>query len=248
MANVAHLRPVVQAFAVEASGVRIDAAGAAIDLVVPEGCRSVLLGPPGAGKTVLVKVLSGLLRPASGDVHVHGRPLSRMSRSEVLALRREIGVAFQEGGLFSTMTVAENVAFPLRQHTDMPEADVSEATDAQLERFELADAASSLPRELPPAVRKRVGLARALVLEPGIVICDEPTCPAELLLRSHARLGGTMLIATSDDALARRVGDHVSLMRDGRVVASGPTDEVLATEAFCPAEPRSQDEALVMAA
>jgi len=174
-----------------------------------------------------------------GEVLVRGRPLSRMSRSEVLALRREIGVMFQEGGLFSSMSVFENVAFPLRQHTDLREGQIRELVDCQLAAVGLAEAAGLMPMQLSAAMKKRASLARALVLEPGIVVCDDPDSGLDavrsalvgrLLAERQCRVGGTMVIATRDVDLARRAADHISVLADGRIVASGPREEVLACD------------------
>jgi phospholipid/cholesterol/gamma-HCH transport system ATP-binding protein len=207
---------------------------AGVDLAIPEGSLAVVLGPPGSGKSLLLKALVGLLEPDSGDVLVRGRPLGRMSRSEVLALRREIGVMFQEGGLFSSLTVFENVAFPLRQHTNLNEAEIWELVDAQLAAVGLAESAARMPLDLSAAMKKRASLARALVLEPGIVVCDEPdrgldgirsTLMVRVLAERHSRVGGTMVIATRDGDLAR-LGDHVSVLWDGRVLVSGTPEAV----------------------
>ncbi|HEX6390388.1 MAG TPA: ATP-binding cassette domain-containing protein, partial [Solirubrobacteraceae bacterium] len=143
------------------------------DLQIPEGVISVILGPSGTGKSVMLQHIIGLMRPDSGEVLIRGRKLSSMSRSEVLGLRREIGVMFQDGALFSTMNVFDNVAFPLRQHTNLSELNIRRVVKARLSEVGLLEARSRLPAELSGGMRKRAGLARALVLEPGIVLCDE---------------------------------------------------------------------------
>lgn len=209
-----------------------------VDLRVPEGSLAVVLGPSGTGKSVLIKHIIGLLRPDAGEVLVRGRLLSRMSRSEVLALRRDIGVMFQDGALFSSMTVFENVAFPLRQHTDLGEAEIRVLVCEQLEAVGLLEAAERLPAELSGGMKKRAGLARSLVLDPGLVLCDEPDSGldpvrtallGELLLDRHAELGGTMVIVTHDIALARLVADHVSVLWRGQIIDSGPSDDIFSS-------------------
>jgi phospholipid/cholesterol/gamma-HCH transport system ATP-binding protein len=235
--------PVPDLFALETKGLCKSFAAnevlAGVDLQIPEGTLATVLGPSGTGKSVLIKHIIGLLKPDAGDVLVGGRPLSGMSRSEVLALRRDIGVMFQDGALFSSMTVYENVAFPLRQHTDLNEVEVRGLVEEQLEAVGLADAADKSPSELSGGMKKRAGLARSLVLDPGILLCDEPDSGldpvrtallGELLLDRHAELGGTILIVTHDIALARLVSDHVSVLWRGRIVTSGPSDEVFASE------------------
>jgi phospholipid/cholesterol/gamma-HCH transport system ATP-binding protein len=209
------------------------------DLRVPEGVISVVLGPSGTGKSVLLRHVIGILRPDEGEIVIRGRPLSRMSRSELLMLRTEIGVMFQDGALFSAMTVFENVAFPLRQHTGIPDKDIRELVMNQLAAVGLADAADKLPAALSGGMKKRAGLARALVLEPSIVICDEPDSGldpvrtallGELLVEEHRRIGGTMLVITHDIALARNVGEHISVLWQGRILESGMRDDMLVSE------------------
>lgn len=206
-----------------------------VDLAIPEGVIATVVGPSGTGKSVLVKHLLGLLLPDSGEVFVQGHALGSMSRSQILALRREIGVMFQDGALFSSMSVYDNAAFPLRQHTDLNEAEVNELVEEQLQAVGLLQAADRFPKELSGGMKKRAGLARALMLDPGIVLCDEPDSGldpvrtallGELLLERQAALGGTMVVVTHNIALARLISDHVSVLWRGEVIASGSTDAV----------------------
>ncbi|MEA2346481.1 MAG: phospholipid/cholesterol/gamma-HCH transport system ATP-binding protein [Thermoleophilaceae bacterium] len=211
--------------------------GASIE--IPAGAIACIVGPSGTGKSVLIKHMLGLLVPDSGEVFVHGRPLSEMSRAEILALRREIGVMFQDGALFSSMTVYDNAAFPLRQHTDLNEQEVRDLVEDQLAAVGLLQAANRYPRELSGGMRKRAGLARALMLLPEILLCDEPDSGldpvrtallGELLLERHSTLGGTTIVVTHDIALARLISDHVSVLWRGEIIASGPSDEVWASD------------------
>jgi phospholipid/cholesterol/gamma-HCH transport system ATP-binding protein len=198
----------------------------------------VVLGPSGTGKSVLLKHIIGLLRPDAGDVIVRGRPISRMSRREVLALRTEIGVMFQDGALFSASDVYDNVAFPLRQHTDLSEPEIREIVMERLAEVGLADAASRMPAQLSGGMKKRAGLARALVLDPGIVLCDEPDSGldpvrtallGDLLVDQHSRNGGTLVVITHNVPLAKRVSDHISVLWQGRVLEAGMAAEVLSS-------------------
>jgi phospholipid/cholesterol/gamma-HCH transport system ATP-binding protein len=209
------------------------------DLKVPEGVVSVVLGPSGTGKSVLLQHVIGLMRPDGGDVLVRGRSLSRMSRSQILALRTEIGVMFQDGALFSTMNLYDNVAFPLRQHTRLGEKEIREVVMDHLARVGLADAAKRMPNQLSGGMRKRAGLARALVLDPGVVLCDEPDSGldpvrtallGELLLQQHAELGGTILVITHNVALAKRISDHISILWQGRVIEAEMTEAILESD------------------
>jgi len=227
--------------AVELRGVRkrLDHAPglAGADLEIPEGSISVVLGPVGAGKTLLLKAASGLVEIDAGEVWVGGHNLDRMRRSEVLALRRETGVMFQEGGLFNAMSVYENIGFPLRQHRDLTEREVHDLTMDQVEALDLTPVADLRPRELSRAQRKLVSFARSVILEPRFLWCDEPDreVPAEsiatliTLLRDYHRRqpGGTVVVLSRDLDLARRLGDHVAVLLEGRVVASGRPDQVL---------------------
>jgi phospholipid/cholesterol/gamma-HCH transport system ATP-binding protein len=207
-----------------------------VNLRIPEGVVSVVLGPSGTGKSVLLRHVIGLLRPDSGDVVVRGRPLSKMSRSQILALRTEIGVMFQDGALFSMMNLYDNVAFPLRQHTKLKEKEIREVVMDHLTRVGLANAASRMPNQLSGGMRKRAGLARALVLDPGVVLCDEPDSGldpvrtallGELLIEQHAQMGGTILVITHDVDLAQRISDHISILWQGKVIEAEMTETIL---------------------
>jgi phospholipid/cholesterol/gamma-HCH transport system ATP-binding protein len=206
-----------------------------VDLKVPEGCIAAIMGPSGTGKSVMIKHILGLLRPDKGDVLVRGRSLNGMSRSEVIAMRRDIGVMFQDGALFSSMTVYENVAFPLRQHTDYNDAEVREIAMEHLDKVGLSHAVDRFPSELSGGMRKRAGLARGLVLDPGIVLADEPDSGldpvrtallGDLLVERHAEMGGTLAVITHNMDLAKRVADHVSVLWKGKIVAEGPAEDM----------------------
>jgi phospholipid/cholesterol/gamma-HCH transport system ATP-binding protein len=209
---------------------------AGASLSIPEGVISVVLGPSGTGKSVLLQHIIGLLKPDSGEVLIRGRPLGHLSRSEVLSLRTQIGVMFQDGALFSAMNVYDNVAFPLRQHTDMSDREVREIVTTHLEAVGLQDALDKMPSALSGGMKKRAGLARALVLDPSIVLCDEPDSGldpvrtallGELLVEQHARIGGTMAVITHNIDLAKKIGEHISVLWQGRIVESGMRDEIL---------------------
>jgi phospholipid/cholesterol/gamma-HCH transport system ATP-binding protein len=206
------------------------------ELKVPEGVVSVVLGPSGTGKSVLLQHIIGLMRADSGDVIVRGRPLSKMSRSQILSLRTEIGVMFQDGALFSTMNLFDNVAFPLRQHTKLNDRGIREVVMERLAAVGLADAEHKMPNELSGGMRKRAGLARALVLDPGVLLCDEPDSGldpvrtallGELLLEQHTQLGGTILVITHNVLLARSISDHISILWKGKVIEADMTEEIL---------------------
>jgi phospholipid/cholesterol/gamma-HCH transport system ATP-binding protein len=210
-----------------------------VNLTVPEGVISVVLGPSGTGKSVLLKHIIGLLKADAGDVIIRGRPYSRMSRSQILALHTEIGVMFQDGALFSAMNVYDNVAFPLRQHTDLNEKEIREVVTEHLASVGLAHAVARFPFQLSGGMKKRAGLARALAMDPGIVLCDEPDSGldpvrvallGDLLVEQHGRVGGTMLVITHNIDLARHVSDHISILWQGKVLEAGVTDVILKSD------------------
>jgi ABC-type transporter Mla maintaining outer membrane lipid asymmetry ATPase subunit MlaF len=206
-----------------------------VDLQFPEGAICALMGPSGTGKSVLIKHVLGLLKPDGGEIVVKGRSMTEMSRREVIALRRDIGVMFQDGALFSSMTVYENVTFPLRQHTDYSDREIREIAMEHLENVGLGHAAGRYPNELSGGMKKRAGLARALVLDPEIVFADEPDSGldpvrtallGELLIERHEDLKGTMIVITHNMMLARNVSDYVVVLWKGKVVAQGPAEQM----------------------
>jgi phospholipid/cholesterol/gamma-HCH transport system ATP-binding protein len=210
-----------------------------VDIQIPEGVIATVLGPSGTGKSVLLQHIIGLLAPDHGDVIIHGRPLKDMSRSELLALRTDIGVMFQDGALFSIMDVYNNVAFPLRQHTDLSESDIKELVMERLQAVGLESAATRYPNELSGGMRKRAGLARAMVLDPRIILCVEPDSGldpvrtkllAELLVEQHALTGGTMVVITHNIPLIKEVSEHISVLYDGTILESGPAEQIYASE------------------
>jgi phospholipid/cholesterol/gamma-HCH transport system ATP-binding protein len=171
-------------------------------------------------------------------VLVRGRSLNAMSRSEVIGMRRDIGVMFQDGALFSSMTVYENIAFPLRQHTNYNDQEVRDIALEHLDKVGLGHAADRYPSELSGGMKKRAGLARGLVLDPSIVLADEPDSGldpvrtallGELLMQRHAELGGTLVVITHNMMLAKRVSDYVAVLWRGKLVASGPAEQMFSS-------------------
>jgi phospholipid/cholesterol/gamma-HCH transport system ATP-binding protein len=210
-----------------------------VDLRIPEGAISVVLGPSGTGKSVLVSHLTGLLAPDRGTITVRGRELASLSAAQLIEMRRRFGILFQDGALFGSMPVYDNVAFPLRQHTDLSEHEIERLVLARLGEVGLAEAADVLPSKLSGGMRKRVGFARALVLEPEIVLFDEPdsgldpvrtSLLSDLIRDSHARHGGTYLVVTHDISVARKLADFAALLWQGRVIQAGTREAVFASK------------------
>src|SRR5262249_55455218 len=202
---------------------------------LPEGMISMILGPSGTGKSVCIKHMVGLLYPDEGDVLVHGESVPNMQDDELFEMRKKFGVLFQDGALFGSMNLLDNVAFPLRQHTDKGEDEIGEIVNRRLREVGLAEAVDKMPNELSGGMRKRAGFARALVLDPDIVLFDEPDSGldpvrtallCELIQEIHEENGGAYVVITHDIMSARRVAEHISVLWKGRIVESGPAEEL----------------------
>jgi phospholipid/cholesterol/gamma-HCH transport system ATP-binding protein len=210
-----------------------------LNVAIPDETVTVVLGPSGTGKSVLIKHLIGLMFPDSGDIVVHGESVPSLTMPNLLALRRRIGVLFQDGALFGSMSVFDNVAFPMRQHTDFSEAQIAERVEQRLTDVGLADAMDLPPSQLSGGMRKRAGFARALVMEPDVVIFDEPDSGldpvrtallCELIQEMHGIYGGTYIVVTHDIASARRIGEYIALLWRGRIVEAGNAERMFSSD------------------
>ncbi len=210
-----------------------------LNLGIPEGQVSMILGPSGTGKSVCIKHIVGLLYPDQGDVIVAGQSIPSLADDDLFELRKKFGVLFQDGALFGSLNLYDNVAFPLRQHTEKGEDEIAEIVNRRLREVGLGEANEKMPNELSGGMRKRAGFARALVLDPEIVLFDEPDSGldpvrtallCELIKEVHAENGGTYVVITHDILSARRVAEHISILWRGRIVESGPADELFASE------------------
>jgi phospholipid/cholesterol/gamma-HCH transport system ATP-binding protein len=206
-----------------------------LNLGLPDDQISMVLGPSGTGKSVLIKHIVGLLYPDSGDVLVHGESIPNMTDDELFEVRKKFGLLFQDGALFGSMNVYDNTAFPLRQHTDKGEDEIEDIVNRRLREVGLAEAMYKMPNELSGGMRKRAGFARALVLDPDIVLFDEPDSGldpvrtallCELIQEIHEENGGAYTVITHDIMSARRVAEHISVLWKGRIVESGPAEEL----------------------
>ncbi len=211
---------------------------AGVSLQVRRREIQVIMGPSGCGKSVLLRHLVGLLRPDRGQVFVFGQPVHALAGSALDALRVQIGMVFQSAALFDSLTVGENVAFPLRRHTEQSDGEIVRAVGDLLALVELDGTEGVMPSALSGGMRKRVGIARALALRPSLILYDEPTggldpitarTVDDLILRLRKELGGTAVIVTHDLDSAKLLGDRFAVMDAGRFAATGPWEEIVAS-------------------
>ncbi|HWY19232.1 MAG TPA: ABC transporter ATP-binding protein [Solirubrobacteraceae bacterium] len=210
-----------------------------LNMSLPDDQVSMIIGPSGTGKSVCIKHIVGLLYPDEGDVLVQGRSIPSLSDAELFEIRKKFGVLFQDGALFGSINLYDNVAFPLRQHTEKGDEEIAEIVNRRLREVGLGNAGTKMPNELSGGMRKRAGFARSLVLEPEIVLFDEPDSGldpvrtallCELIKEVHAENGGCYVVITHDIMSARRVAEHIAVLWQGQIVESGPAAELFASE------------------
>ena len=221
-----------------------------LNLALPEGMVSMIIGPSGTGKSVCIKHIVGLLYPDEGDVLVHGESVPSLTDDQLFEMRKRFGLLFQDGALFGSMSLYDNVAFPLRQHTEKGEDEVEDIVMRRLAEVGLGNERGKMPNELSGGMRKRAGFARALVLEPDIVLFDEPDSGldpvrtallGELILEIHRDMMEeakakqkphlpTFCVITHDILTARRVADYINVLWRGRIVEAGPAEDMLGSE------------------
>jgi phospholipid/cholesterol/gamma-HCH transport system ATP-binding protein len=218
-----------------------------LNMGLPEGMVSMILGPSGTGKSVCIKHMVGLLYPDQGDVLVHGQSVPNMVDDDLFEMRKRFGLLFQDGALFGSMDLYDNVAFPLRQHTEKGEDEIEDTVMRRLNEVGLGHSRGLRPNELSGGMRKRAGFARALVLEPDIVLFDEPdsgldpvrtSLLGELILEVHRDMMDdakaankphlpTFCVITHNVMMARRTADYINVLWKGRIVEAGPTEDML---------------------
>src|SRR6266540_1430593 len=210
-----------------------------ITLTLPPGEISVLLGPSGTGKSVFLKSLVGLLKPERGHIFIRDVDLVRCSERKLYQTRKLFGVLFQDGALFGSMNLYDNIAFPLREHTRRREQEIRRIVLEKMEMVGLLGAEGKLPGEISGGMRKRAGLARALVLDPEIILVDEPdsgldpvrtTYISQLFLDVNAQIDATFLIVTHNINLARTVPDNLGMLFRKELVMFGPREVLLTSE------------------
>ncbi|MBQ9051238.1 ABC transporter ATP-binding protein [Rhodococcus sp. (in: high G+C Gram-positive bacteria)] len=210
-----------------------------VSLTLPAGEVSALLGPSGTGKSVFLKSLIGLLRPEQGSIVIDGTDILQCSSKDLYEIRKLFGVLFQDGALFGSMNLYDNVAFPLREHTKKSESEVRQVVMEKLELTGLIGAEGKLPGEISGGMRKRAGLARALVLDPQIILVDEPdsgldpvrtTYISQTLIDINAETDATILIVSHNINLARTVPDNIGMLFRRRLVMFGPREVLLTSD------------------
>ena len=208
-----------------------------LDMDIPRGKVTAVMGPSGTGKTTLLRLVTGQVRADTGSIHVAGEDMLRLKRADLYGLRRRMGMLFQNGALLTDFNVFENVAFPIREHTDLPERLIRQLILTKLEAVGLRGAADLMPSELSGGMGRRVALARAIVMDPEILIYDEPFVGLDpismgvilrLIRRLNDTLGLTSIVVSHDVQEISTVSDNVFLLSGGKVVARGSPQELRA--------------------
>ena len=210
-----------------------------VNLRLPKGSLVALMGGSGSGKTTILRLLGGQVKPQAGSVRVAGLDVPLLNHAGLFALRRRMGMLFQFGALFTDMTVFENVAFPLREHTALPDAAIRDLVLMKLNAVGLRGAAMLMPAEISGGMARRVALARAIALDPELIMYDEPFAgldpislgvTANLIRRLNDALGATSIIVTHDVEESLAIVDYVYFLAEGKIVAQGSPDEIRASE------------------
>jgi phospholipid/cholesterol/gamma-HCH transport system ATP-binding protein len=209
-----------------------------VSFSIEKGEALVIIGRSGGGKSVLLKHIIGLLQPDAGQVVIDGEDITRMTERELIRVRSKFGMVFQGAALFDSMNVAENVGFAFRRQKNLTEKEVALKVAEALDMVELASVEHKRPSELSGGMRKRVGLARAIIYHPEIVLYDEPTTGLDpivsdsidkLIMRVTERLKVTTVVVTHDMRTARRVGHRIALLHNKRVYVTGPPEDIFAS-------------------
>jgi len=206
-----------------------------LNLKIEAGKTTVIIGRSGGGKSVLLKHIIGLLKPDSGQILVDGDDIAGMSERGLNEVRKKFGMLFQEAALFDSMTVGENVAFPLREHTSLKETEISEIVADRLRAVGLKGIEEKMPSELSGGMRKRVGLARAIALQPQIVLFDEPTTGLDpvmaeavnqLIMETQREFDLTCVVISHDVGSIFKISHRIAMLYEGRIIEQGTPEEI----------------------
>jgi phospholipid/cholesterol/gamma-HCH transport system ATP-binding protein len=209
-----------------------------ISLEIPRGKVVAIMGGSGCGKTTLLRLIGGVMKPTSGDVRVFGQSTKSLSQDDLYALRRRMGMLFQFGALFTDSSSFDNVAFQMREHTELPDALVRDLVLMKLNAVGLRGAAHLMPSELSGGMARRVALARAIALDPRLMMYDEPfagldpislSVIGQLIRRLNDALGATSIVVTHDVMESLKIVDYIYFISDGRIIARGTPDEIRAS-------------------
>ena len=210
-----------------------------INLEIAKGESMVIIGPSGSGKSTLLRLMVGLLKPASGQIWVNGQEISRLKEDRLNEVRRQMGMVFQHSALFDSMTVGENVGFGLREHTDMTEAEIAAVVRRKLRMVGLYGYENAMPNELSGGMQKRVSLARAIAVNPQIVLYDEPTAGLDpimsgkidrLIVSTRRVLGVTSVIVTHHMSSAFAIADRIAMIYNGEIIENGSVEQIKQSE------------------
>jgi phospholipid/cholesterol/gamma-HCH transport system ATP-binding protein len=206
-----------------------------LDLLIEVGKVTVIIGQSGGGKSVLLKHMIGLIRPDKGKVEVDGQDITALSERQLNEIRKRFGMLFQEAALFDSMTVGQNVAFPLTEHTKLPRSRIREVVNEKLAHVGLRGVEDKMPSELSGGMKKRVGLARAIALEPEIILFDEPTTGLDpimadaidqLIIDIQSRLNVTCVVISHDIGGTFKIAHKIAMLYQGKIIEYGTPEEI----------------------
>ena len=206
-----------------------------INLEIPQGQTMVIIGPSGSGKSTILRLIIGLLRPTAGEIWVKGQEISTLSEDALNKIRMGMGMVFQYSALFDSMSVGENVAFGLREHTDLSESEIAKIVSRNLRMVGLGEREHVMPNELSGGMKKRVSLARAIAMKPEIMLYDEPTAGLDpimsgiidrLTMNTKRMLGVTSVVVTHQMSSAFTIADRIAMIHGGQIIEVGTVEEI----------------------
>ena len=210
-----------------------------INLTIEQGEIMVIIGPSGSGKSTLLRLIIGLLKPTSGEIWVNGREITAMTEDELNKIRLEMGMVFQYSALFDSMSVGQNVAFGLHQHTNMTEEEIARTVRRKLRMVGLRGQETAMPNELSGGMKKRVSLARAIAIDPHIVLYDEPTAGLDpimsntidrLIVSTRRMIDATSVVVTHDMSSVFNIADRIAMIYGGSIIETGTPDKIRQSE------------------